>query len=76
MTENVTRQLVAYHIARLKDKSVDARLKAVHELEELSHEDALPALQELYKSDLDAQVRQAAQAAGRAIFLKQKNRPS
>jgi HEAT repeat protein len=63
-------KLVAYHIARLKDRSADVRLKSIHELAELGDPAALDALQETFRSDSDLEVRKAAQEAGRAIFLK------
>lgn len=63
-------KLVAYHVARLKDKSADARLKSIHELAELGDAAALDALQETFRSDLNLDVRKAAQEAGRVIFLK------
>lgn len=67
---SATKRLVTYHISRLKDKNVDARLKAIKELELLGDSDALEPLQDVYKNDLELEVRKAAQEAGRAIFLK------
>ncbi len=67
---SVQQKLVAYHIARLKDKSAAVRLKTIKELAELGDPDALDALQSIYRHDLDPEVRQAAQEAGRQIFLK------
>jgi HEAT repeat protein len=61
---------VDYHIARLKDRSADVRLRSIQELAELGDPDALPALQETFRTDADFEVRKAAQEAGRAIFLK------
>jgi len=69
----VNKKLVAYHIGRLKDKSADVRLKAIHELAELGDPEALEPLQEMYRTDTDLEVRKAAQEAGRAIFLKRQN---
>jgi HEAT repeat protein len=63
-------KLLAYHIGRLKDKNRDVRLKSIEELQHLGDAEALPSLQELFKTDPDAEVRKAAQEAGRAIFLK------
>ena len=63
-------KLVAYHIARLKDRSAEVRLKSIHELAELGDPAALDALQETFRSDSDLEVRKAAQEAGRVIFLK------
>ena len=71
MTVTVKR-MVAYHIARLKDKNPAVRLKAINELSLLGDPDALEALQEVYQSDAESEVRRAAQEAGRAIFLKHK----
>ncbi len=71
---SVNKKLVAYHIARLKDKSAEARLKSIHELAELGDPEALDALQQTYRSDPDLEVRRAAQEAGRAIFVK-RNHP-
>jgi len=67
---SLNKKLVAYHIARLKDKNADVRLKSIHELAELGDPEALDALQEAYRSDYDPEVRKAAQEAGRVIFLK------
>jgi HEAT repeat protein len=64
--------MVAYHISRLKDKNSAVRLKSINELALLGDPDALEALQEVYQNDTDSEVRKAAQEAGRAIFLKQK----
>ena len=63
-------KIVAYHIARLKDRSAEVRLKSIHELAELGDPAALDALQETFRADSDLEVRKAAQEAGRAIFLK------
>jgi HEAT repeat protein len=65
-------RVVQYHIARLKDKDPNVRLKAVKELELLGHPDALEPLQVLYANDGDPDVRKAAQDAGRSIFLGNK----
>ena len=64
------KRLVEYHCARLKDKSPDVRLKSIRELELLCDTDALDALQQLFQSDDNYEVRRAAQIAGRSIFLK------
>ena len=70
---SVNKQLVNYHINRLKNKSRDVRLSAVAELRELGDVDALEPLQEVYKNDADPDVRKAAQEAGRVIFLNNRN---
>ena len=67
---SLNQKLVAYHIARLKDRSAEVRLKSIHELAELGDPAALDALQETFRTDTDLEVRKAAQEAGRAIFLK------
>jgi HEAT repeat protein len=67
-----TKRIVAYHIARLQDKSVEVRLKAISELSHLADQEALDALQKVFEKDSDVSVRKAAQEAGRAVFLKLK----
>jgi HEAT repeat protein len=67
------KRVVNYHIGRLKNKNRDVRLAAVQELRELGDVDALEPLQEVFKSDEDSEVRKAAQEAGRAIFLQNRN---
>jgi HEAT repeats len=62
-------KILAYHIARLKDKNKQIRLQSIHELEQLNDTDALGVLQDVYKNDVDADVRKAAQDAGRTIFI-------
>lgn len=69
----VTKQLVKYHIARLQDKDPNVRLKSIKELELLADADALEPLEQLFKTDSDAEVRRAAQEAGRVIFRSIKN---
>jgi HEAT repeat protein len=64
--------MVAYHINRLQDKNPVVRLKAINELALLGDTDALEALQAVFQNDSDGEVRKAAQEAGRAIFLKNK----
>lgn len=70
------KKLVAYHIARLKDRNVDVRLSSIRELAELNDPDALDALQETFRTDPDVAVRKAAQEAGRAIYVRQRQQPS
>lgn len=70
---SVNKKLVAYHVGRLKDKNVEVRLKSIRELVELGDPEALDALQELYRTENDPDVRKAAQEAGRALFLKRKS---
>jgi HEAT repeat protein len=68
----VSKRIVEYHISRLKDKSPQARLKAIEELVLLEDIDALDALQKVFETDPDEEVQKAAQQAGREIFLKAK----
>lgn len=67
---SVNDKIVAYHIARLNDRSAEVRLKSIQELAELGDPAALDALQQAFRSDDNLDVRKAAQEAGRAIFLK------
>ena len=69
------KKLVAYHIARLKDKNVDVRLSSIQELAELNDPEALDALQEMFRTDPDMAVRKAAQEAGRTIYVRQRQPP-
>ncbi len=64
--------LVEYHIARLKDKNPEVRIKSARELALIGDAAALEALEELFRTDPDPIVRRVAQAAGRAIYLRQK----
>jgi HEAT repeat protein len=64
-----TKRIVAYHIARLQDKSVEVRLKAISELSHTADQEALDALRAVFENDTDVSVRKAAQEAGRAVFL-------
>ena len=68
----VNKRLVSYHIGRLRDASSAVRLKAIAELKLLGDPEALEALQHVFQSDSNHEVRKAAQEAGRAIFLQQK----
>lgn len=67
---SVNEKIVAYHVARLKDRSAEIRLRSIHELAELGDPAALDALQQTFRTDADLEVRKAAQEAGRAIFLE------
>ena len=71
---SVNKRIVAYHLGRLKDPNPDVRIRTIHELAELADPDALEALQTLYRTDPNFDVRKAAQEAGRLIFLKQQAR--
>ncbi|MFN8529650.1 MAG: HEAT repeat domain-containing protein [Anaerolineae bacterium] len=75
MSTSVTKKLVAYHLSRLKDKSADIRLKSIQELSQLGDAEALPALEQLFKTDPDVNVRKAAQEAGIRIYTSTKSSP-
>ena len=66
------RRLIEFHLARLQDKNAYVRLKAIEELKLLGDTSTLDKLQEIFESDPDEEVRNAAREAGRAIFLKQR----
>ena len=66
----MSNRLLEYHLSRLKDKSPAARISAIQELVHIGDSSVLEALQEVYKTDPDEEVRKAAQKAGREIFLK------
>ncbi len=66
------KRIISYHLSRLQDKNRDTRLKAIHELGLLGDPDTLEALQEIFNSDPDPDIRKAAQEAGRAIFVKKR----
>ncbi len=63
-------RVIAFHIARLKDKSPEVRLKSIHELELLEAVEAFDALEELYRSESDPRVKEAARKLGRKLYLK------
>ena len=67
-------RLVEYHIMRLQDKSMEVRLKSINELRLLGDPAALEPLEQLYRTDPEPEVRQAAQEAGREIFVKNRNK--
>ncbi len=69
---SATKRIIEYHIARLQDKNPEVRLKSIRELEALEAMEALDALRGLYENDPEAEVRKAAQIAGRKIFLANK----
>lgn len=70
----MSKKIVEYHISRLSDRNVDARLRAIEELRLLADADALEALQEVFENDDNELVRKAAQRAGREIFLKNRTK--
>lgn len=67
------KKVVDYHIKRLVDKDPQVRLKSIKELELLGHPDALEPLRDLFQNENNAEVRKAAQEAGRSIYLKNNN---
>ncbi len=67
-------RVVNYHIGRLRDKNPDVRLKSINELRLIGDPDALDALEQVFRTDPEAEVRKAAQAAGLEIFTKQKKK--
>lgn len=71
-SDKAVKQLVHYHITRLKDKNPAVRLKAITELALLGDPEALESLKVVFRDDIDPEVKKAAQEAGRAIFLKQR----
>ncbi|MAS34317.1 MAG: hypothetical protein CL610_09940 [Anaerolineaceae bacterium] len=70
------KRVIEYHLSRLHDRSPAARIKAIRELGLLGDPATLEPLQVIFKNDPDAEVRKAAQDAGRAIFLKQREQSS
>ncbi len=66
----VNRRLLEYNISRLQDKRRDIRLKSIEELRLLGDIDALPALEEIFRTDDDPEIRTAAQNAGKEIYQK------
>ncbi len=67
---SATERLIAYHLARLNDKNPDVRIRSIRELALLEATEAYKTLEALYHSDPDPSVRQAAQEAGRTLYLK------
>lgn len=64
-------RLVEFNIMRLTDKNREVRLRSVEELRLLGDEAALPALRNVFNdADEDTDIREAAQRAGREIYLK------
>ncbi len=66
----VTRRLVDYHISRLQDKNRDVRLKSIEELRLIGDYAAMDALEQIFKNDVDPDVRKAAADAGLEIHKK------
>jgi hypothetical protein len=67
-------KMIDFHISRLKDKQVDVLLRTIEELERLGAKAsrALPALEQLFKTSPDPNVKAAAKRAGYNIFMKSK----
>ncbi len=65
---SATERMIAYHMARLKDKRPAVRLEAIRELRLLEATAALNVLEEVFRTDEDEDVRSAAQEAGRTLF--------
>lgn len=69
-----TERLIAYHMARLSDKSPSVRIQSIEELALLEATGAYSALEALYRTDPDEAVRRAAQKAGRVLYFKLRER--
>jgi len=63
--------LFEYHIGRLKDKSAEVRLKSIAELRLIGNPAAMEPLEQVFRTDIDPEVRKAAQEAGRELYAKQ-----
>lgn len=67
-------KILEFHISRLKDKNPEVVKKTIKEL--VLMEDraaaALPALEELFRTAEDPEVKKAAQQAGFVIYTKTK----
>lgn len=64
----MTARLIDYHIERLKNKNTSTRLDAINELKLIGDPRALEALEQVFRSDPELDVRKAAQEAGREIY--------
>jgi HEAT repeat protein len=65
------KKILAYLLTRLNDRDPQVRLKSIQELADLGDPEALDPLERVFKTDTEESVRNAALAAGRAIFVKQ-----
>jgi HEAT repeat protein len=63
---------LAYHKLHLQNGSKSSRLRAIVNLETLGDPSVLQMLQDIFQNDADAEIRKAAQEAGRSIFVKQR----
>ncbi len=68
---NNSKKILAYLLTRLNHRDPQVRLKSIQELADLGDPEALEPLERVFKTDADESVRNAALAAGRAIFVKQ-----
>ncbi|MBZ0314847.1 MAG: hypothetical protein K8L91_00405 [Anaerolineae bacterium] len=68
-------KMIDFHISRLKDRQAEVLLRTIEELLKFGAkaERALPALEAVYKSATDPNVKEAAHRAGRTIFFATKN---
>lgn len=71
----MTSRLIAYHVERLKNKNPEIRKDAINELRLIGDPAALDALEQIFKTDPELEVRKAAQQAGMEIFLKNRKVP-
>lgn len=62
--------LVEYHMSRLKDRNPQVRIRSAQELALLGDTSALEALEELFRTETNSQVKKAAQEAGRILYEK------
>lgn len=69
-------QLIEYHTGRLKDKRKVARRDAIEQLMLLEAIESLEALEDVYRTDPDEEIRQQAKQAGRSIFLTHRAKQS
>ena len=67
---DTTQKLINYHLSRLKNKSSEVRLSAIQELETIGNHEVLAILEQVYRTDTDETVREAAQIAGRKLFVR------
>ncbi len=68
-------KMIDFHISRLKDRQAEVLLRTIEELLKFGAkaERALPALEAVYKSATDPNVKEAAHRAGRTIFFATKS---
>lgn len=66
-------RMIAFHLARLKDKNPDVRIKSIEELSLLGAVQVMDELETVFRTDLDENVRAAAKKAGRELFIKSRS---